>query len=156
MSHPITEHFTLEELTRSATALRQGLDNTLPAQFLRNAEKVADALERVRAYFGGRPIRVTSCFRSKAVNAAVGGSLTSAHCSAMAADFEVIGVPHIEVCRAIPEIVPEFDQVIYEFGTTGWSHLGLAHQTPRQQQLTAVKIHGKTVYKPGILDLWKI
>jgi hypothetical protein len=156
MTHPITEHFSLEEMTRSATALRLGLDNTLPAQFYRNAEMVAEALERVRAYFGGKPIRVTSCFRSRTVNAAVGGSLTSAHMAAMAADFEVIGVPHIEVCRAMPEIVPEFDQCIYEFGPTGWVHLGLSHSTPRKQLLTAVRVHSKTVYKPGIVDLWKV
>jgi hypothetical protein len=156
MSHRITEHFTLEELTRSATALRLDLSNTLPAQYLRNAEKVAEALERIRAYFGGKPIHITSCFRSKTVNAAVGGSLTSAHMIAMAADFEVSGVPHIEVCRAIPEIVPEFDQVIYEFGPSGWVHLGLAHNAPRGQKLTAVKVNGKTVYRQGILDLWKL
>lgn len=156
MPHPITGNFTLEELTRSATGLRLGLDNTLPAQFLRNAEQVAEALERVRAYFGGKPVRVLSCYRSKTVNAAVCGSLTSAHMMAMAADFEVVGVPNIEVCRAIPEIIPEFDQVIYEFGPSGWVHLGLAHSAPRSQELTAVKVCGKTIYKPGILDLWKI
>lgn len=156
MSHHITDHFTIDELTRSATALRLGLDNTLPAQFFRNVVKVAEALERIRAYFGGKPIRVSSCFRSKSVNAAVGGSLTSAHCAAMAADFEVHGIPHIEVCRAIPEIIPEFDQVIYEFGPTGWVHLGLAHQAPRHQLLTACKIHDKTVYRQGIQDLWKV
>lgn len=155
MPHTITGNFTLEELTRSATGLRLGLDNTLPTQFLRNAEQIAEALERVRAYFGGKPVRVTSCYRSKAVNAAVGGSPTSAHMAAMAADFEVSGVPHIEVCRSIPDIIPEFDQVIYEFGPTGWVHLGLTHGLPRHQLLTAVKLSGKTVYKPGILDLWK-
>ncbi|MDD2319157.1 MAG: D-Ala-D-Ala carboxypeptidase family metallohydrolase [Geobacteraceae bacterium] len=156
MSHLITEHFTLEELTRSATALRLGLDNTLPAQFYRNVELVAETLERIRTFFGNRPIRVTSCFRSKSVNTAVGGSLTSAHLVAMAADFEVIGVSNIDVCRAIPLIIPEYDQCIYEFGPTGWIHLGLAHSSPRHQPLTAVKVHNKTVYKPGIVDLWKM
>lgn len=153
--HPITEHFTLEELTFSSTALRHGLDNTLPAQYLRNVEKVAAALEKIRAHFGA-PVRVTSCFRSKSVNAAVKGSLTSAHMVGMAADIKVPGVPVIEVCRAIPALIPEYDQVIYEFGPTGWTHLGLAHASPRNQQLTALHIRGKTVYKPGILDLWKI
>jgi len=155
MPHLITEHFTLEELTRSATALRLGLDNTLPTQHFRNVELVASALEKIRAHFD-RPIRVTSCFRSKSVNKAVGGSPTSAHCAAMAVDFEVVGVPNIAVCLAVPGLIPEFDQVIYEFGPTGWVHLGLAHKAPRHQELTAVKVGGKTVYKPGILDLWKI
>ncbi|PKN60666.1 MAG: ATP-binding protein [Deltaproteobacteria bacterium HGW-Deltaproteobacteria-11] len=155
MSQLITEHFTIEELTRSAAALRLCLDNTLPAQYLRNAERVALALEKIRAHFG-KPVRVTSCYRSKIVNAAVGGSLTSAHCMAMAADFEVIGVSNLDVCRAVPGIIPDYDQVIYEFGPGGWVHLGLVHRDPRGQQLTAIKVGGKTVYKPGILDLWKI
>jgi hypothetical protein len=155
MPHPLTGNFTLEELTRSATGLRLDLDNTLPTQFLRNAEQVAEALERVRAYFGDKPVRITSCYRSKAVNTAVGGSHTSVHMAAMAADFEVSGVPNIDVCRSIPEIIPEFDQVIYEFVPTGWVHLGLTHELPRHQLLTAVKLGGRTVYKPGILDLWK-
>lgn len=148
----LTDHFSIEELSHSETAIRKGLDNTPPPEIIANMRKVAEVLERIRAHYG-RPIHVTSCYRSPSVNLAVGGSLTSAHRSAMAADFEVDGVANIEVCRAIPVIIPEFDQVIYEFGPTGWVHIGLARE-PRCQSLTAVKVDKKTVYKPGIQDLW--
>lgn len=146
----ITEHITLEELTRSATAIRRGLDNTPPESLLPNMKRVAEALEVVRTHFG-KPIKVTSCYRSPQVNIAVGGSMTSAHRYALAADFEVDGIANIDVCRAIPSILPEFDQIIYEFGPTGWVHLGLSGSgSGRGEQLSAVKQGKKTVYLPGI------
>lgn len=148
----LTEHFSVEEMSHSETASRKGLDNTPPPELVANMLRVAEALEKVRAHFD-RPVRVTSCYRSPAVNKAVGGSPTSAHRFALAADFEVDGVANIEVCRAIPVILVDFDQVIYEFGPTGWVHLGLsgAGRPTRRQSLTAVKRGGKTVYLPGIV-----
>lgn len=143
----ITDHFSLLELTRSSTATRLGLDNTIPEELMPNALRVAEALEKIRAHFG-KSIHVTSCYRAPEVNKAVGGSPTSAHRFASAADFEVDGVPNIEVCKAIPEILDDYDQIIYEFGPTGWVHLGFA-QTPRHQKLSATKQNGKTVYSPG-------
>lgn len=149
MPHPITEHFSLEELAHSEAALRRGLDNTIPAELMANVRRVAQALELVRAHFG-KPIHVTSCYRSPSVNLAVGGSLTSAHRFALAADFEIPGVPNIEVCRALPQIISDFDQIIYEFGPTGWVHVGLGDH-PRRQLLSAVKKNGKTIYLPGLV-----
>lgn len=154
MTRQLTPHFTLAELTRSEAALRKGLDNTLPDDLLPNALRVAQALEAVRAHYS-RPIRVTSCYRAPAVNKAVGGSPTSAHRFASAADFEVDGIPHIQVCRDIVQGVipiPDFDQVIYEFGPSGWVHIGFTHGPPRRMALTARKQGGKTVYAPGISE----
>lgn len=150
MTTKLTEHFTVEEMTRSATATRLGLDNTCPEELRGNMLKVAQALEKIREHYGA-PIHVTSCYRSPSVNKAVGGSPTSAHRFAFAADFEVSGVPNIEVCRAIPNIIPDFDQIIYEFGPSGWVHLGFS-SNPRHQHLSAIKRSGKTVYLPGIIE----
>jgi len=152
MAQKLTEHFTLEELSRSSTAVRQGLDNTPPANLLPNLKRIAEHLEIVRAHFGW-PITVYSGYRSPAVNEAVGGSKTSAHRFGLAADFVVQGVPNRKVCEWIRDNLKDFDQVIYEFGPKGWVHLGLAAK-PRKQALTAVKENGKTVYKPGIRELW--
>jgi len=146
----ITEHFSLSEMERSETATRHGIENHIPDELMPNVRRVADALETIRAHYGA-PIHVTSCYRSPEVNKAVGGSQTSAHRFASAADFEVQGVPNIEVCRAIPQLIPDFDQVIYEFGPSGWVHLGFAKE-PRRQQLSAVKRDGKTKYLPGIVE----
>jgi len=144
----LTKNFTLAEMSRSATAIRLGIDNTIPTDLIENARLVCHALEKIRAYYAS-PIKVTSCYRSGALNKAVGGSKTSDHCEALAVDFEVIGVPNAEVCRAIPAILGSFDQIIYEFGPEGWVHLGLGGT--RLEQLTAVKENGKTVYKRGIV-----
>lgn len=151
MPGKLTEHFTVKEMTHSETAIRRGLDNTCPDGLKANMKRVADALEILRAHYG-TPIRVTSCYRAPAVNKAVGGSPTSAHRFANAADFTVSGVPNIEVCRKVPELIPDFDQVIYEFGPSGWVHLGFTNKAPRKQMLSAVKRDGKTVYLPGIVE----
>ena len=80
----ITPHFTYRELTNSATGRRLGLENKPNEQELANIRKTAERLEKIRAWLGkkyGREvsIHVLSCFRSEAVNRAVGGSRTSAH-----------------------------------------------------------------------------
>lgn len=144
----LTEHFTSEEMERSSTAIRNGLDNTCPPDLMPNMLLVASALEVVREHFG-KPIHVTSCYRSPEVNKAVGGSPTSAHRFAMAADFEVAGVSNVEVCRWCIENVPDVDQVIYEFGELGWVHMGFTHKEPRHEALSANKVNGKTVYTKG-------
>jgi zinc D-Ala-D-Ala carboxypeptidase len=150
MNKLITEHFTWEEMQRSDTAARLGLDNDIPVEFQPNAHRVAEALEDIRAYYQGKIIRVTSCYRSKELNKAIGGSKTSAHCSASAADFIVENVSNIEVCKVIPDIIKDYDQIIYEFGPKGWVHLGFATK-PRFQKLSAIKQDGKTLYIPGIV-----
>jgi hypothetical protein len=147
----LTEHFTREEMERSSTAIRLGLPNVCPKHLLVNMQQVAEFLETVRAHFKAS-IHVTSCFRSPAVNAAVGGSATSAHRFAHAADFEVSGVPNIDVCRWIAQnMAGKFDQIIYEFGPTGWVHVGLSGN-PRGEILTATKQGTRTVYKTGFVD----
>lgn len=150
----LTEHFTLKELTVSEAASRLGLDNTPDEATVRNLRLVAGALEKIRAHFNA-PVIVTSGYRSPAVNKAVHGSATSAHRFGCAADFHVIGVSNLDVCNWIKENLPEFDQVIYEFGPTGWVHLGISvTENPRMQALTAAKGLNGTTYVAGIRDLW--
>lgn len=150
----LTEHFSLAEMTRSNTAIRQGLDNTPPAWAVANLRLVAHALELVRAQYG-LPLRVFSGYRSEAVNRACGGSKSSAHKLGLAADFVIPGVPVIHICRWIESNLTGFDQVIYEFGPGGWVHLGLGddRRPIRQQSLTASKQGGKTVYRPGLQEV---
>jgi zinc D-Ala-D-Ala carboxypeptidase len=145
----ITEHFTKAEMERSSTAARLGLANICPPELVSNMVNVAAHLETIRAHFNS-PIHVTSCYRSPAVNSAVGGSSTSAHRYAHAADFEVQGVANIDLCRWAAENIQDFDQIIYEFGATGWCHIGFTSGTPRKQILSAVKIKNRTVYRQGL------
>lgn len=146
----ITKHFTLEEMIFSATAKRLGLKNDLPDEFKDNVGIVATRLELVRQFFN-KPIHITSCYRSPAVNAAVGGSPTSAHRYAMAVDFEVQDTPNIKVCQWCADNINDYDQIIYEFGPTGWCHMGFTHGKPRKELLTAIKEGSRTVYHKGLI-----
>ena len=56
------KYFTLEELTKSNTALSYGIDNTPPERFVPNLHRLMDYLDRVREAYG-KPIRVSSGYR---------------------------------------------------------------------------------------------
>ncbi len=122
----ISEHFTLEEFSFSETAARLGLDNTPIAIVITNLDLVATVMERIRTLLGDRPIVVHSGYRSVAVNKAVGGVATSAHCHGLACDFvcPAFGTP-AEVAQAILKSGIEYDQLILEYG---WVHVGLAQE----------------------------
>ncbi|STZ77336.1 D-Ala-D-Ala carboxypeptidase family metallohydrolase [Bergeriella denitrificans] len=153
----ITEHFSLAELTRSDTAKRRGLNNTPNANELANIKKTAAELEKIRAYVEA-PIVVSSCFRSAAVNRAVGGSSTSAHRYGSAADIDAVGYTSPELARKILEMrdkgLIKFDQLILEFperGAGAWVHIGFRWNSGmRNQVLTAKTVKGRTVYVAGL------
>lgn len=148
MTRRLSDHFTLAEMTHSGTALRRGLDNTPPPEVLDQLILTADRMEGVRQLLGNKPIRVTSGYRSPAVNRAVGGSRTSAHRTGHAVDFTCpdFGTP-AEVAAHLAKHLTHFDQLIEEFG--GWVHVGFG-PGQRGQILTARKVNGRTRYTPGI------
>jgi zinc D-Ala-D-Ala carboxypeptidase len=86
----LTNHFTLQELTRSSTAQRLGLDNTAPQEIVPRLILLAEMLERIRAAVRS-PVIVTSGYRCRAVNEAVGGVKTSDHTQGHAADIVAPG-----------------------------------------------------------------
>lgn len=147
----LSENFTLAEMIHSNTAVARGLDNTPPPKVLDQLYLTADRMERVRAILGNKPIRVTSGYRGPEVNRAVGGSRNSAHMTGHAVDFTCPEFGTVaEVARALANAgtaLGPFDQIIEEFGS--WVHIGFG-PGDRRQLLTARKVGGKTVYKPGI------
>lgn len=150
MSKMLSEHFTLEEMVCSQTACRQGIDNTPDAAALRNLRRLAAALERVRSALGGRPVIVSSGYRSPALNAAIGGSKSSAHMSGLAADFIVPAFGTVlDTARAIADAGLGLDQLIFEHR---WVHLGLAARgsEPRGELLTLNPSGG---YMSGLVDM---
>lgn len=153
----LTNNFTLEELTKSETALRQGIDNTPTVEVVENLKLLAEkVLQPVRDHFG-RGVKVNSGFRCLAVNAAVGGvqgAKPSDHTRGMAADIEIPGLPNAELAQWI-EANLEYTQLILEFYTqgipdSGWVHVSYDPANLKKQSLTAVKREGKTVYLPGL------
>ena len=120
----ISEHFSLEELSFSETAARLGLDNTPGPAVIANLSRLAAALEQVRGRLRNCPMVVHSGYRSAAVNHAVGGVLSSAHCLGLACDFVCpsFGTPG-EVARAIASSEINYDQLILEYG---WVHVSVA------------------------------
>jgi zinc D-Ala-D-Ala carboxypeptidase len=129
----LSPHFTLTELTSSQAAARMGLDNTPPAEMVAALRRTAQLLEQVRTLLG-KPVLVSSGYRSPQVNRAIGGAANSAHMLGCAADFSCpsFGSP-IEICRAVADSDISFDQLIHEF--RAWVHIAWA-PSPRRQLLT--------------------
>jgi zinc D-Ala-D-Ala carboxypeptidase len=132
----LTPHFTLDELTASESAERNGWDNTPNDQELENLKRLADMLEQVKVVLGGKPIMINSAFRSKKVNDSVGSKDTSQHRIGCAADIRVPGMTPDEVVRKVIASGINFDQIIREFDR--WTHISVANSvdtTPRKQAL---------------------
>lgn len=140
----ISPHFTLDEMTVSQLAAREGLDNNPPAEARANLQLLCNSLEQVRALFGA-PVIVSSGYRSPAVNQRIGGARTSQHLQGLAADFTVFGMSPREVVRRVSESAIPFDQLILEFDN--WVHLAVSRGVPRRQVLTIRKGSG---YLPGL------
>jgi len=132
----LTAHFTLEELTASEIAERNGWDNSPNDLELANLTRLADFLEQVKMVLGGKPIMVSSGLRTKQINDAVGSRDTSQHRTGCAADFKVPGMTPDEVVKAIIASGIGFDQLIREFNA--WTHLSIPNADgikPRKQAL---------------------
>ena len=131
----LSPNFTLAELTASEIAVRKGLDNSPTGVELDNLARLAEKLEEVRKVLG-KPILINSAFRSKEVNASVGGVPSSQHCLGCAADIRVPNMTPDEVVKAIIASKIQYDQLIREFDL--WTHLSISNtpnMTPRNQTL---------------------
>ncbi len=144
----LSEHFTLEEFSFSGAAARLGLDNTPTPGAVKHLSLVAAVMERIRTLLGNRPIVIHSGYRSVAVNQAVGGAVTSAHCHGLACDFvcPVFGTPP-ELALAILKSDIEFDQLILEYG---WVHVGLAQEGLLSRREALTKRSAWAPYESGI------
>ena len=150
----LTDNFTLEEFTKSQTATRLGIVNKPTQQHIFAMRKLCTyVLEPLRAHFG-RPVRLSSGYRSARLNAQIGGSQTSQHSKGEAADIEVDGVSNHEVAEYIRDHLP-FDQLILEGAKrgvpkSGWVHVSYGPRM-RRQVLTAKFKGGKATYYVGLL-----
>jgi hypothetical protein len=146
----LTEHFSLVEFTASQEATRHNINNTPSEKVVENLRMLATLLEQVRELLGGNSIRISSGYRSLALNRHIGSSHTSAHIFGYAADFTCpsFGTP-LEVAKKIAGSNLKFDQMIYEGSTNPWVHISCDPKN-RRQLLTAQFKGGKAFYKEGI------
>jgi zinc D-Ala-D-Ala carboxypeptidase len=146
----LTKNFSLQEMTKSQTALRKGIDNTPTPDKIEPLTLLCEkVLQPVRDHFD-RPVTITSGYRSPELCVAIGSKVTSQHTRGQAADFEVLGVSNMEVAQWIADNC-EFDQLILECftgGNTGWIHCSYVHE-PRKELLTYDRENG---YRKGLID----
>ena len=138
----LTQHFSLEEFCVSEVALREGIDNTPPPEVVANLRRLAKLMEKVRAVLK-KPMRITSGYRSAALNARVGGSKTSAHLDGRAADFicPTFGTPYA-VAKKIDAARLGFDQMIHEYGR--WVHIAVPRAKEKaDRELLSIFVPGK-------------
>lgn len=129
------KYFTLQELTASATARRKGIDNTPDSRAKANlSELVANVLDPLREAWG-KPIVVTSGYRSTKLNRAVGGSSRSQHCKGEAADIRTLSDRKWEnqqLFNLIKKLDLPYDQLIDEYGYD-WIHVSYVPGANRKQ-----------------------
>jgi len=149
----LSRNFTLQELIKSDTAVRLGIDNNPNADQIEKLKLLCErVLQPVRDQFGR--VKVTSGYRSPELCLAIGSSVNSQHAKAEAADFEVIGVDNAELADWVYKYC-ETDQLILEYYTpgepnSGWVHASYIEFNPRRQYMRAYREDKKTKYKPII------
>ena len=142
----LTEHFTLDELTASEAAERNGWDNTPNETELANLKRLAAFLEEVKTALGGRPVMVNSAFRSKQVNDSVGSKDTSQHRIGCAVDIRVPQLTPDQVVKAVIAAGLEYDQLIREFDR--WTHISIPNtpETAPRRQVLIIDKTGTRLY----------
>jgi len=148
----LSNNLSLNEMTRSNTAQRRGIDNSPTPEHIENMKVLAEKIfQPIREHFD-RPIFVSSGYRSKALNTAIGGSQTSQHSTGEAVDIDMDGttLSNTDVFNYIKDNL-DFDQLIWEFGNDqkpDWVHVSYKANGPQRKSiLVAKKINNKTTYQ---------
>jgi hypothetical protein len=153
----ISKHISYKEATKSATAIRLGIDNTPNEYQLQNMELIAkNVFEPLRKAVGGA-IKINSFFRCEDLNKAIGGASkngkqTSQHCQGRAMDLDdTYGyMSNNDMYDYIKKNL-DFDQLIFEFpddkGNASWIHVSYVDaDSNRKRCLKAIKENDKTKY----------
>ncbi len=146
----LSPNFELSELLHSQEAIRRGIDNTPTSTIVAELQRLAQLILQPLRDHVGRPIVISSGYRSPALNRAVGGAPSSHHMQGRAADITVPGMKPRDVALAIVGLRLPYEQVILEGGA--WTHVAVAGDgvTPKREQLTAIFGPGGVTYLQGI------
>jgi hypothetical protein len=140
----ISKHISDHEAWGSKTAEARKIDNKPDKSQTAKMKHIAEnVFEPLREHFG-KPIGISSFFRSKELNEAIGGSESSQHCKGEAIDIDgdIFGeVTNREIFIWIRDNV-DYDQLIWEFGddeNPNWVHVSLKFDNNRKQMLRGKK-----------------
>lgn len=142
----LSKNLTLQEAITSQTAERKGLNNT-PSKAIIEVMKItaAKVFQPVRDHFG-KPVRVSSFYRSPEVNEAVGGSSTSQHKTGEAIDIQATaGFTNAQIFEYIRKNL-DFDQLIWEYGTTkepSWVHVSYRANGKNRKSVFSIGVNKK-------------
>lgn len=138
--------FTFAELCKSDTATKHGIANVPSLQERENLiALVENVLDPLRESLG-RPIIVTSGYRSPALNKVTRGAANSQHMRGEAVDIVVSGLKPFQICNTVLTNKIPFDQMIDEFDR--WVHISYRRDGKnRGQYLMANKVKGATRYR---------
>jgi len=149
----LSKNLSLDEVIYSQTALRRDIDNTPTEEHIKNLKYVAEKIfQPIREHFGV-PIYVSSGYRSKDLNEAIGGSPRSFHSHGMALDLDQDGrnkgVSNADVFYFIKNNL-QFTELIWEFGNENnpnWVHVAIAPGREEEKNTKiAQKINNRTTY----------
>lgn len=128
------KYFTINELMASSMAKRKGIDNTPDATVRANLTAlVANILDPLREAYG-KPIVVSSGYRSPKLNKAVGGAAKSQHVTGQAADIHTLSdtpADNKKLYDLILKLKLPFDQLINEYNFN-WVHVSFSPRNRRQ------------------------
>lgn len=147
----LSKNLKLAEVTKSATAIKHGISNRPSGEHLSNLIQIANKVFQPLRDHYGKPIAVTSGYRSEALNDLIGGSSSSQHCKGEALDLDADvfgGLENWEIFEFIKNNL-EFDQLIWEFGddeNPDWVHVSYKSENNRGEVLSAIQQRGRTTY----------
>lgn len=145
----LSQNFTLAEFTRSAAALRLGIDNSPSDTVVSNLRSLCcNVLQPLRNHLRA-PLYITSGYRCPALNRAVGGVQNSQHLCGQAADLRIpfrpgTTKPDLALARQWMEFIRNtlpFDQLILEHTSAGtyWIHVSFSPDRNRRQYIADLK-----------------
>ena len=150
----LSKNLSIAEVIKSNTATLKGIDNSPTEEHLENLKSLAlNVFQPMRDKLG--PISLSSGYRSEALNKAIKGSKTSQHCKGEALDldndFKDGRATNTEIFNYIKDNL-EFDQLIWEYGTTekpDWVHVSYTTKKKNRYQILRCKrVNGKPKYYP--------
>lgn len=128
-----SENFSLQELIHSTTADKHRISNIPNVEQIRNLQYGVDmVLQPLRNKYG-KPVVITSGYRSAALNKLVGGVANSYHLQGNAADIRVHSQEEADKLFQILKTIPSVDVALFEHSTSScWLHVQWnMNKTPR-------------------------